>query len=102
MNMTNEDLPFGGVGKSGMGAYHGEESFMTFSHKKSVLMKTNFADLPVRYPPYNPTTTKVLSFILKARPSWHYTIMKVGAGVVFVLAMVSRVGGRAAHIGSRL
>eukprot|EP00009_Paramoeba_aestuarina_P002800 CAMPEP_0201522466 /NCGR_PEP_ID=MMETSP0161_2-20130828/17572_1 /ASSEMBLY_ACC=CAM_ASM_000251 /TAXON_ID=180227 /ORGANISM="Neoparamoeba aestuarina, Strain SoJaBio B1-5/56/2" /LENGTH=509 /DNA_ID=CAMNT_0047921315 /DNA_START=111 /DNA_END=1640 /DNA_ORIENTATION=+ len=102
MNMTNEDLPFGGVGKSGMGAYHGEESFMTFSHRKSVLMKTNFADLPVRYPPYNPTTTKVLAFVLKPRPSWHYTVMKVGAGIMFGLALFSRVGGRAAHIGSRL
>lgn len=43
-------LPFGGVGASGMGAYHGKFSFETFSHRKSVLKQTTLYDLPVRYP----------------------------------------------------
>mmetsp|Transcript_25508 Transcript_25508/g.35334 ORF Transcript_25508/g.35334 Transcript_25508/m.35334 type:complete len:512 (+) Transcript_25508:653-2188(+) len=103
MNMSNEALPFGGVGKSGMGSYHGQASFMTFSHRKSVLMKTNFADLPLRYPPYSPKTVQVLSFVLKARPRWHYTLMKIGAATVFCVALVSRLtAGRAVPIGSRL
>lgn len=48
----NERLPFGGVGHSGMGAYHGRRSFDTFSHKKSVVRKANWLDLPMRYAPY--------------------------------------------------
>lgn len=46
------DLPFGGVGASGMGAYHGKASFDTFSHYKSVLKKSFRFELNVRYPPY--------------------------------------------------
>jgi acyl-CoA reductase-like NAD-dependent aldehyde dehydrogenase len=45
-------LPFGGVGASGMGNYHGKASFDTFSHKKSVLNKYFLLDIRVRYPPY--------------------------------------------------
>ena len=46
------DLPFGGVGPSGMGAYHGKATFDTFSHYKSVLKKSFRFELNVRYPPY--------------------------------------------------
>ncbi len=46
------ELPFGGVGPSGMGAYHGRASFDTFTHKKSVLDKPTFVDPSLRYPPY--------------------------------------------------
>lgn len=46
------ELPFGGVGQSGIGAAHGKASFDRFSHHKSVLSKSNRLDLPVRYPPY--------------------------------------------------
>ena len=45
-------LPFGGVGESGMGAYHGRYSFNTFTHEKGVLVKSNRIDVPVRYAPY--------------------------------------------------
>ncbi len=45
-------MPFGGVGESGMGAYHGKDGFDTFSHKKSVLNKSRHLDVPLRYPPY--------------------------------------------------
>ena len=45
-------LPFGGVGESGMGSYHGRRSFETFSHTKPVLKKSLRVDVPVRYPPY--------------------------------------------------
>ncbi|MFM7312311.1 MAG: aldehyde dehydrogenase family protein, partial [Cyanobium sp.] len=46
------ELPFGGVGESGMGNYHGEAGFRTFSHQRSVLSRPFWLDLPFRYPPY--------------------------------------------------
>jgi aldehyde dehydrogenase (NAD+) len=46
------ELPFGGVGESGMGAYHGRHTFETFSHRRSVLKKPTLADLPILFPPY--------------------------------------------------
>lgn len=49
MHLATPYLPFGGVGESGMGAYHGEESFYTFSHRKSVLKQPTSVDLPIRY-----------------------------------------------------
>ncbi|KEF41132.1 MAG: aldehyde dehydrogenase [Cyanobium sp. CACIAM 14] len=45
-------LPFGGVGRSGMGAYHGDAGFLTFSHQRSVLLRPSRPDPPFRYPPY--------------------------------------------------
>jgi aldehyde dehydrogenase (NAD+) len=52
MHLGVPDLPFGGVGPSGMGAYHGRASFDAFSHMKSVLHKPFYLDAPLRYPPY--------------------------------------------------
>ncbi|MBN2040263.1 MAG: aldehyde dehydrogenase [Spirochaetes bacterium] len=52
VHLTNPKMPFGGVGNSGMGAYHGKYSFDTFSHHRSVLSKTTLFDIPLRYPPY--------------------------------------------------
>ena len=52
VHLASSYLPFGGVGNSGMGGYHGKASFDTFSHKKSVLKKSNLIDIPLRYPPY--------------------------------------------------
>ncbi|HLR42327.1 MAG TPA: aldehyde dehydrogenase [Pseudogracilibacillus sp.] len=49
-HLANPHLPFGGVGQSGLGAYHGKTSFKTFSHAKSMLKQTNAFDIPVRYP----------------------------------------------------
>ncbi|MDY2960071.1 MAG: aldehyde dehydrogenase family protein [Hornefia sp.] len=46
------DLPFGGIGSSGMGAYHGEYGFMTFSHQRAVYQNKTFKDLPMLFPPY--------------------------------------------------
>ena len=45
-------LPFGGVGASGMGAYHGKAGFDTFSHAKSVLRRPEHGEVPLVYPPY--------------------------------------------------
>ncbi|UOB17705.1 aldehyde dehydrogenase [Abyssalbus ytuae] len=51
-NFTNKNLPFGGVGSSGIGAYHGKMNFDTFSHKKAIVKKANWLDIPLRYAPY--------------------------------------------------
>lgn len=52
IHVANGYLPFGGVGSSGMGAYHGEASFNTFTHRKSVIKRGTFMDIKVRYAPY--------------------------------------------------
>ena len=52
MQIANERLPFGGVGNSGMGAYHGYESFRCFSHERAVVRAPKRFDLPFRYMPY--------------------------------------------------
>lgn len=52
MHIANENIPFGGVGNSGMGSYHGKLSFDAFSHKRSVVTTTTKIDLPFRYMPY--------------------------------------------------
>lgn len=53
VHLVNAKLPFGGVGFSGMGMYHGKYSFDTFTHKKSIVKTKNFFDPLLRYAPYN-------------------------------------------------
>lgn len=53
IQITNKKLPFGGVGTSGIGAYHGRTSFDIFSHQKAIIKKANWLDIPLRYPPYH-------------------------------------------------
>ena len=52
MHIVNGNMPFGGVGNSGMGSYHGKESFMAFSHRRAVVSTPTFVDMPFRYMPY--------------------------------------------------
>src|SRR5450759_4687401 len=54
------ELPFGGIGPSGMGAYHGKASFLTFSHAKSVLRKGTKPDPDLAYPPYTPRKDRLM------------------------------------------
>ena len=58
MHIANENVPFGGVGNSGMGRYHDRESFEAFSHTRSIIATGNLIDLPFRYMPY-----KLFSFV---------------------------------------
>lgn len=55
LHLANHRLPFGGVGQSGMGTYHGKTSFDLFSHRKSISKKGNWLDVPLRYAPYKTT-----------------------------------------------
>ena len=52
MHIANENVPFGGVGNSGMGRYHSKESFEAFSHTRSIIATGTWIDLPFRYMPY--------------------------------------------------
>ena len=52
LHIANDRLPFGGVGQSGTGKYHGAESFRTFSNRKAVLLSARSLDIPLKYPPY--------------------------------------------------
>ena len=52
MHIGNENMPFGGVGESGIGSYHGRDGFDTFSHKKSMLIKSSWFNIDLLKPPY--------------------------------------------------
>ena len=65
MQIASPYLPYGGVGSSGTGRYHGKRSFDTFSNFRSVLVKSNLFDMPFRYPPYSSFKTKLVSFLLR-------------------------------------
>jgi aldehyde dehydrogenase (NAD+) len=63
--MANSKMPFGGVGNSGMGAYHGKWGFDTFSHLKPVMHRSFLADAPIRYPPYSGWKQKLFKWVDK-------------------------------------
>ena len=65
MHILPADLPFGGVGDSGMGAYHGKAGFDAFSHRKSVLRKPTRPDLKLLYPPYKPLVERLVRKIIR-------------------------------------
>ncbi len=65
MHVSNPNLPFGGVGMSGIGTYHGYHSFKTFSHMKSYVRKRVFIDPPIAYPPYGKNKERMIRKILK-------------------------------------
>ena len=65
IHLATSHMGFGGVGNSGMGSYHGRQSFDTFSHRKSIVQKSTLVDLPVRYAPYTPSKSKLLRLFLR-------------------------------------
>jgi aldehyde dehydrogenase (NAD+) len=65
MHITNSNLPFGGVGHSGMGNYHGEAGFKAFTHYKSVMDKPTWFDPSIRYYPHTPFRLKLMRWFLK-------------------------------------
>ena len=65
IHLATSRMGFGGVGASGMGSYHGRDSFETFSHRKSVVKKSTLLDLPVRYAPYSPGKDRLLRLFLR-------------------------------------
>ena len=65
VHLAVPDLPFGGVGQSGMGAYHGRTGFDTFSHAKGVLRRGTWPDFPFRYQPFTEFKRRLLRFFLR-------------------------------------
>lgn len=94
-----ETFPFGGVGGSGMGGYHGKFSFQAFSHLKPVLMDTSMwlseKGQQVRYPPYTDRKVAIAEFFIKKSPKrkgFFYTFLKLTM-LGFVLAVVCKYFG---------
>ena len=65
IHLATSRMGFGGVGHSGMGSYHGKRSFDTFSHEKSIVNKSTWMDMPVRYMPYSSLKDKLLRIFLR-------------------------------------
>lgn len=65
IHLATSRMPFGGVGHSGMGGYHGRDSFRCFTHDKSIVKKALWLDLPMRYTPYNKKKETLIRFFLK-------------------------------------
>lgn len=65
MHLSNPNLPFGGVGNSGIGSYHGKKSFDTFTHYKSIFKQSSIFDVPFRYMPYTDKKLSIIKKILK-------------------------------------
>lgn len=64
MHLSNDRLPFGGVGNSGIGNYHGKYGFEAFSHQKAILKKSIYLEPELKYPPYTETKKKIMKKIL--------------------------------------
>ena len=64
MHLSNDRLPFGGVGNSGIGHYHGKFGFIAFSHQKAILKKSNYLEPELKYPPYSDAKLNILKKLL--------------------------------------
>ncbi len=65
IHLATSAMGFGGVGESGMGSYHGKHGFETFTHRKSIVDKKTFPDLPMRYQPYTAWKDKMIRMFVK-------------------------------------
>ena len=65
IHLASSALPFGGVGESGMGSYHGKKSFDTFTHERSIVNKSTKVDLPMRYFPYSKRKLRIIKMFMK-------------------------------------
>lgn len=65
IHLATSRMGFGGAGESGMGAYHGKAGFDTFSHKKSIVDKKTWIDMPIRYQPYTEVKNRLVRFFMK-------------------------------------
>ncbi|KAL3656296.1 hypothetical protein V7S43_018869 [Phytophthora oleae] len=88
MQLSNSNVPFGGVGNSGMGAYHGHYGFDAFSHYKTVIYKNGLLDLPQRYAPYTPAKKFILSIAMYPFTRLHMRLLK-SLGIAAVLAIIA-------------
>ena len=94
MHFGNNFLPFGGLGNSGVGFYHGQFSFECFSHKRAVMRRDDHTilDVPFRYPPYHDFGLKFFQFAAKYIPSQPAISASTITGAVVVAALIWYVG----------
>ena len=96
-HFANPALPFGGIGNSGLGFYHGKFSFESFSHKKSVMRRDDHSllDVPVRYPPYSKFAQDFFEFAAKlpSAPAVSQTTFWIGTGTLVVASIAAIVIG---------
>jgi aldehyde dehydrogenase (NAD+) len=71
LHFSNSYLPFGGVGPSGLGAYHGQHSFECFSHKKSIFIRSSLLTPSMHYPPHNESKYKLVRFLFRLFSGLH-------------------------------
>lgn len=65
VHLANPNLPFGGIGESGIGSYHGKKSFDTFTHYRAILSSPTKIDIPIKYPPYKRWKLKLIKALYK-------------------------------------
>jgi len=92
VHVSNHHLPFGGVGNSGIGRFHGPYSFDIFCNLKSVYENPTFIDLNLRYPPYSKTEQSIIRFASKMKiphipPSVAPLVVGVVIGAVVVASL---------------
>jgi len=97
MHGSVSTLPFGGVGESGTGAYHGRSSFECFTHRRTVVSTPNWMDklLRVRYSPYSPADLKQFMWMNSVKPSFDRNGKEI-KGVGYWMWMVFGLGGPSA------
>jgi aldehyde dehydrogenase (NAD+) len=88
VHFGNKNLPFGGVGPSGMGSYHGKFSFLAFSHARGVVEKSVYGDAPARYPPYAADKLKLVQFFNSIKRFDSHTIRKLIRFVLIPLVLI--------------
>lgn len=98
-HFVNTSVPFGGVGPSGLGGYHGKFSYECFSHRRSILRRDNHRvfDVPFRYPPYTETGLKLFKLAAKLPDLPTFTV----SGVVKMIFKLALVGGFCALIANK-
>lgn len=84
MHLANPNLPFGGVGMSGIGQYHGKYTFQTFSHSKSYIFRSTRLDSSVMYPPYKGKFKYIRTFLKLIKICKSHDILHC-RGLVFYL-----------------
>ncbi|TDH74070.1 hypothetical protein CCR75_001971 [Bremia lactucae] len=92
MQLSNSNVPFGGVGGSGMGSYHGHFGFKAFSHYKTVIYKNSLLDLPQRYAPYTQSKKLILSIVLYPLSRLHMRLLKTLFFGLVLAAITSIIG----------
>ncbi len=89
MHFLNSGMPFGGVGASGIGSAHGLNSFLTFSHRKSMLLNTTKIDLPARYAPYHAYKGQLFRLLMDRQQSFGYLLSLVLFSAFFILGGIA-------------